>query len=70
MAGSRTRDNQGDPPGQDGVHGESPKNRPAGVRASVVAAKRVMTVERRDAGKWMRDETERRLKTDGSGGSA
>jgi hypothetical protein len=30
---------------------QSPKNRPPGVRASVVAVKRVMTVERRDAGK-------------------
>jgi hypothetical protein len=45
-----------------------PKNRPAGVRASVVAAKRVTTVEPRDAGKWMRDEPERRLKTGDSGG--
>jgi hypothetical protein len=46
----------------------SPKNRPAGDRASVVAMKRVMTVEPRDAGKWMRDETDRRPKTGGSGG--
>ena len=35
---------------QDGVHAacEEPKSRPAGVRASVVAMKRVMTVERRE----------------------
>jgi hypothetical protein len=31
---------------------QGPKSRPAGVRASIVAVKRVMTVERRDAGKW------------------
>lgn len=38
--------------GQDGVHDRElgPKSRPPGVRASVVALKRVMTVERRDAG--------------------
>jgi hypothetical protein len=47
-----------------------PKNRLAGVRASVVAWKRVTTVERRDAGKWMGDEPERRRKTGGSGGNA
>ena len=35
----------------------SRKNRPAEVRASVVAMKRVMTVEPRDAGKWMREGT-------------
>ena len=35
-------DNQGDPPGSSGVRGgRRPKNRPAGVRASVVAEKRV-----------------------------
>jgi hypothetical protein len=32
-----------------------PKSRPAGVRASVVARKRVTTVEPRDAGKWNRE---------------
>jgi hypothetical protein len=47
-----------------------PKSRPAGVRASVVAAKRVMTVEPRDAGKWMRNETEQRNKISDSGGNA
>ena len=31
---------------------QGPKSRPAGVRASVVATKRVTTVEPRDAGKW------------------
>jgi hypothetical protein len=35
--------------------GNGPKNRPAEVRAFVVAKKRVMTVERRDAGKWKRE---------------
>jgi hypothetical protein len=39
---------------------QCPKNRPAGDRASVVAKKRVTTVEPRDAGKWMRDGRERR----------
>ena len=47
-----------------------PKSRPAGVRASVVATKRVTTVERRDAGKWMDNEPERRLNLDASGGNA
>ena len=47
-----------------------PKSRPAGVRASVVATKRVTTVERRDVGKWMGNETERRLKIGASGGNA
>jgi hypothetical protein len=49
---------------------QGPKNRPAGVRASVVATKRVTTVERRDAGKWMRDGRERRKQTDASGSNA
>ena len=47
-----------------------PKSRPAGVRASVVAMKRVTTVERRDVGKWMRYETEQRRKIDDNGGDA
>lgn len=50
-----------------------PKSRPAGVRASVVAVKRVTTVERRDAGRWRADEPERREHqndTGVSGGSA
>jgi hypothetical protein len=46
--------------GQTAFMDVGPKNRPAGVRASVVAKKRVTTVERRDAGKWMRDGRERR----------
>ena len=42
--------------GTSGVHGaQRPKSRPMGVRASVVAVKRVMTVERRDAGRWKDD---------------
>src|SRR5580658_3695903 len=51
--GKREREKQGDLPGTDGVPGlGGPKSRPAGVRTSVVATKRVTTVERRDAGKW------------------
>ena len=37
--------------GSNGVSGHGPKSRPGEVRASVVAKKRVMTVEPRDAGK-------------------
>ena len=39
--------------GQDGVHDSlvGPKSRPAAVRAPIVAEKRVMTVERRGAGR-------------------
>jgi hypothetical protein len=52
----RERDKQGDLPGPKGVHGRrGPKNRPAGVRASIVAKKRVTSVEPRDAGKWKRE---------------
>ena len=52
--GKRERGKQGDLPGSDGVHAArmGPKSRPAGVRASVVAMKRVTTAEPRDAGKW------------------
>jgi hypothetical protein len=32
--------------------------------------KRVTTVERRDAGKWLRKALARRLKTDANGGNA
>src|SRR2546423_5393021 len=55
---------------QNGVHGHSgPKNRPAGVRASIVAMKRVMSVEPRDAGKWKRkDHDEGRDKSTGESG--
>ena len=44
-----------------------PKSRPAEVRAFVVAMKRVMTVERRDAGKWKREGTNERKQTGDSG---
>ena len=49
----RKRAKQGDLPGPErSSWPQGPKSRPAGVRASVVAAKRVTTVERRGAGKW------------------
>src|SRR5260221_339694 len=70
MAGSLLGRNQGDPPETSGVGPRGSKRRPAGVRASVVAMKRVTTVEPRDAGKWMSDEPERRNQTDVSGGNA
>ena len=38
--------------GQTVFMAQGPKNRPAGVRASVVARKRLTSVEPRDAGKW------------------
>ena len=41
-----------------------------GVRASVVARKRVMIVERRGAGRWMCNEPDERRRTDESGGNA
>ena len=47
-----------------------PKSRPTGVRASVVALKRVTTVERRDVGKWLRKALAGRPKTDANGGNA
>ena len=70
MAGSPCDRNQGDPPGAKTAFmaRRGPKNCPAGVRVSMVAKKRVMTVERRDAGKWMRNGTERREATSESGG--
>ncbi len=52
------------------------RGRSAAVRALIVARKRVTTVERRDAGKWMRDGPERRKQsestepTGASGGNA
>ena len=52
---------------------KGPKSRPPGVRASVVAVKRVTTVEPRDAGKWMADEPgqrEHHNDTGESGGDA
>ena len=49
MAGSPRDRNQGDPPGSKRCSRlRGPKSRPAGVRASVVATKRVTTVERRE----------------------
>ena len=47
------RDKQGDPCGRERCSWpQGPKSRPMGVRAFVVATKRVTTVERRDAGRW------------------
>lgn len=49
------RDKQGCPSGSKTVFmAQCPKSRPMGVRASIVAKKRVTSVERRDAGKWKR----------------
>ena len=65
------RGKQGDPSGPErSSRPPGPKSRPAGVRASVVAGKRVTTVERRDAGKWMREGTDERKETGASGGNA
>jgi hypothetical protein len=51
----RKRDKQGDLPGTERRSWpQGPKNRPAGVRASVVATKRLTSAEPRDAGKWKR----------------
>ena len=58
-----------------GSSGKSEPGRPvlvleksgAGVRVPVVATKRVMTVEPRDAGKWKREGTNSRKQTGGSG---
>ena len=43
-----------------------PKSRPAGVRASIVARKRVTTVEPRDVGKWKEEEQNNRRQTNAS----
>jgi hypothetical protein len=51
MAGSVGEISSEPPPGSNGVHAEEPKSRPEEVRASVVAEKRVTSVEPRDAGK-------------------
>jgi hypothetical protein len=52
----RERGKQGDLPGTERCSWpKCPKSRPAGVRASVVAMKRVTSVEPRDAGKWKRE---------------
>ena len=45
---------------------QSPKNRPTGVRASVVAKKRVTSVEPRDAGRWKEEEQNNGGQTDTS----
>jgi hypothetical protein len=45
---------------------QSPKSRPAGVRASVVAKKRVTSVEPRDAGRWNEEEQNNGRQTDAS----
>jgi hypothetical protein len=56
MAGSVSAASRETCRGQTGVHGpKDPKSRPAGVRASIVAKKRVTSVEPRDAGKWRRE---------------
>ena len=51
MAGSVGALSSEPPRGPNGVHALVPKSRPGEVRASVVAMKRVTTVEPRDAGK-------------------
>jgi hypothetical protein len=45
---------------------EGPKNRPTGVRASVVAKRRVTSVELRDAGKWKEEEQNNGRQTNAS----
>ena len=45
---------------------EGPKNRPTGVRASIVAKKRVTSVEPRDAGRWKDEEQNNGGPTDAS----
>jgi hypothetical protein len=45
---------------------QGPKNRPAGVRASVVAKKRVTSVEPRDAGRWKEEEQNNGRQTNAS----
>jgi hypothetical protein len=60
MAGSVSEQSRETCREQNGVHGTGPKSRPAGVRASVVAMKRVTSVEPRDAGKWKRTDYELR----------
>lgn len=53
--GKRERNKQGNLSGSDGGQANREvmaQSRPAGGRASVVATKRVTTVEPRDAGKW------------------
>jgi hypothetical protein len=45
---------------------QGPKNRPTGVRASVVARKRVTSAEPRDAGRWKEEEQNNGSQTDAS----
>ena len=45
---------------------QGPKNRPTGVRASVVAKKRVTSVEPRDAGRWKDEEQNNGRQTNAS----
>jgi hypothetical protein len=45
---------------------QGPKNRPAGVRASIVAKKRVTSVEPRDVGKWKGEEQNNGRQTNAS----
>ena len=45
---------------------QGPKNRPTGVRASVVARKCVTSVEPRDAGRWKEEEQNNGRQTDAS----
>ena len=45
---------------------QGPKNRPTGVRASVVAKKRVTSVEPRDVGKWKGEEQNNGRQTNAS----
>ena len=45
---------------------QGPKNRPTGVRASIVAKKRVTSVEPRDAGRWKEEEQNNGRQTDAS----
>ncbi len=54
--GKRKRNKQGDLPEPERRSGpQGPKSRPAGVRVSIVATKRVTSVEPRDTGKWNRE---------------
>ena len=45
---------------------QGPKSRPAGVRASIRATKRVTSVERRDVGKWKDEEQNNGRQTNAS----
>jgi len=63
----RKRDKQGDLLGTTRRSWpQRPKNRPIGVRASVVAKKRVTSVEPRDVGRWKDEEQNNGRQTDAS----